>query len=87
MSKKIIIIGLIVLTAVLGLETIILFRKQSALKKELQDIKNNIESLAKENDELQSRINYFSKPENLEKELRSKFNYKLPDEKMMIITP
>ena len=46
-----------------------------------------VEMLSKENEELQEQLDYFSREENLEKELRAKFNYKNPGEKVMIITP
>jgi len=36
---------------------------------------------------ISSDLNYFLNPVNLEKELRARFNYKLPDEKLIIIVP
>lgn len=36
---------------------------------------------------LQSEYEYFSNPENLNKELRSRFNYTLPGEKLLILVP
>lgn len=44
-------------------------------------------SLEEENRELLSDIRYFSKVENLIKELRSRFNYRFPDEKFIIVVP
>jgi hypothetical protein len=34
-----------------------------------------------------SDLNYILNPQTLEKELRARFNYKLPDEKLIIIVP
>lgn len=36
---------------------------------------------------LKSDLNYLQIPENLEKELRSRFNYKNPGEKLIIVVP
>ena len=41
--------------------------------------------LKSENEQLQSDINYFSKPENLIKEFKAKFDYKKPGEKLIKI--
>jgi len=40
-----------------------------------------------ENSRLRAEIDYFSIPENLEKKLKTEFNYRKPDEKMLIIVP
>ena len=49
------------------------------------DIKTDF--FKKENFELQADLEYYARPENLEKELRSRFNYKKPGEKLIIIVP
>jgi len=36
---------------------------------------------------LDEKIEYFSEPRNLEKELRARFNYRLPFEKLIIVIP
>jgi len=64
-----------------------MFGKGRDMGDQLQASKEKMELLSKENEELQAQLNYFSHEENLEKELRAKFNYKKPDEKIMIITP
>lgn len=87
MLKKVIIFFLLI--AILGIFAglFIFYRKNADLNKELLTSQKKIEFLEKENGEIKSQIEYYSHPENLEKELRSKFNYRRPDEKMMIITP
>lgn len=62
-------------------------KERNHLKGELDDLNGRLAALSKENSDLQSDIEYFSYPENLEKELKSKFNYKESGEKMIIITP
>jgi cell division protein FtsB len=62
-------------------------KEREELKAELSGLSSRLEALNEENGFLMSEINYFSNPENLEKELRSKLNYKSPGEEMMIIVP
>ncbi len=82
------IIGLLilVLTAV-SAQVYFIFKERNELKADISVLNSRIESLTKENAGLRSDIEYFSHPENLQKELKSKFNYKLPDEKMLIVVP
>jgi len=86
MRVLIIIILIIILTLIL-IELYFLIKERNQLRADLDNLNSRLQALTKENAELQSEIEYFSHPENLEKELRSKFNYKKPDEKMMIIVP
>jgi cell division protein FtsB len=65
----------------------LILKEREELKAELSGLSNRLETLNEENGFLMSEINYFSNPENLEKELRSKLNYKSPGEEMMIIIP
>ncbi|PIR44300.1 hypothetical protein COV23_00415 [Candidatus Wolfebacteria bacterium CG10_big_fil_rev_8_21_14_0_10_31_9] len=78
---------LVVLIIVLGIQTIIFIKNGGSLSADLKIMKEKAEALAKENEDLQAQIEYYSKPENLEKELKAKFNYKKAEEKMMIIVP
>jgi hypothetical protein len=65
----------------------ILFREENRLSAELTQLKNKTDSFTKENGELESQMNFLSRWENLEKELKAKFNYKKLGEKMMILVP
>ncbi|MDI6717705.1 MAG: septum formation initiator family protein [Patescibacteria group bacterium] len=87
MWKPIIAVLLAVFTIALLTKTYFLYKESSGLEKELLESQSKIESLNKENNDLKSQVDYFSKQENVEKELKAKFNYKNPDEKMMIIVP
>lgn len=85
---KYITIGILtIVIAVVSVQTVKLFGKGREMGKQLQASKEKMEALARENEELQAQIDYISRKENLEKELRAKFNYKRPDEKVMIVTP
>ncbi len=79
----------VLLVILMGLSTQIYFilKERNQLKTDLNNLSGRLQALLKENVGLKSDIEYFSHPENLEKELRAKFNYKKPDEKMMIIVP
>ncbi len=54
---------------------------------QISDIRKEVESIKSDNDALYKKIDYFSDPHNLEKELRARFNYRLPGEKLIIVVP
>ncbi len=45
------------------------------------------ERIMGENEKLTERIQYLSKPENLIQEIKRKFNFRLPDERTIIVAP
>jgi len=81
----IIILG-IVLSAVL-VQSYFFIKERNSLKANLDNLNSRLQALLKENADLGSEIEYFSHPENLEKELKARFNYKKPGEEMMIVVP
>ncbi|EKD24090.1 MAG: hypothetical protein ACD_81C00112G0002 [uncultured bacterium] len=87
MGKYITIALLAIIIIVVSIQAFGLFRKGNDMGNQLQASKEKVEMLNKENESLQEQLDYFSREENLEKELRAKFNYKNPGEKVMIITP
>lgn len=87
MGKYITIGILAIIIVAASVQALKLFGKERDMSKQLQTSKEKMEMLSRENEELQAQIDYVSHKENLEKELRAKFNYKKPDEKVMIITP
>jgi len=76
----------IILIAVL-IQAYFILKERDQLKIKMDDLNGRLSVLLKENSDIQSEIKYFSHPENLEKELRQRFNYKKHGEKMIIITP
>ncbi len=62
-----------------------LHRQEQALAGELGTLTDQLASMSAENDRLRGDLTYYERPENLEKELRARFNYALPGEKMAII--
>ncbi|PIY59501.1 hypothetical protein COY96_01520 [Candidatus Wolfebacteria bacterium CG_4_10_14_0_8_um_filter_37_11] len=86
MKHFIMIILAIILMALL-VQFYFIFKERNQLKREFHNLTEKSENLAKENEKIKSEIEYYSNPENLEKELRARFNYKKIGEKMMIIAP
>jgi peptidoglycan hydrolase CwlO-like protein len=87
MGKYITIGILALIIMVVSVQTFKLFVRERDMGKQLQTSKEKMEALGKENTELQAQIDYVSRTENMEKELRAKLNYKRPEERVMIITP
>lgn len=76
----------VVLAAILY-ELAQLYFLNGRLKVEFSLLSEKVENLKKENSLLQADLEYFKEPANLEKELRNRFNYKSPGEKMIIVVP
>jgi len=85
MRKVISVILIIVLIAVLW-QVFVVTGENRKLRNEFDNLASQLEAIKKENEKLKSDLEYYSKPENLEKELRSRFNYKKPGEQTIIIT-
>ena len=64
-----------------------LYAKSNDFKKETAELKISVKKISDENEELVSKIEYFKRPENLLKELKSQFNYVESGEKLIIIVP
>lgn len=54
------------------------------LAKESGSLQTRLDSLRVDSNYLKSDLEYFKDPENMEKELRSRFNYKNPGERLVI---
>ncbi len=85
---RIIAVALLGIAAILG--GIWIFRagqKSFGVQAALNDLRSKLQSVSEENEALRAEANYFSKMENLEKEIKKRFNYREKDEKLMIIVP
>ncbi len=78
---------LLFIVGVLAVGIYNLLVKGSALEKEAAELRVSVKKISDENDELVSKIEYFKRPENLLKELKSQFNYVESGEKLIIIVP
>ncbi|TSC96654.1 MAG: Uncharacterized protein Athens071426_9 [Parcubacteria group bacterium Athens0714_26] len=85
--KTILIIIISIVMIVIGIQLYKLYEQKLSLEKSVSDLSREINSVSEENYQLQADLNYFSNPQNLEKELRGRLNYKKPGEKLMIIVP
>ena len=61
--------------------------QEHQLSAELADVKTRLATSQADEVSLQEEDQYLANPENLEKEIRARFNYKNPGEKMIIIVP
>lgn len=59
----------------------------ASVRSDLKNAEKNLEQARIEKQKIQNDFEYYSDPVNLEKELRARFNYRAPDEKMIIIVP
>lgn len=62
-----------------------LWQKKTELRLEAEALSANLAALQKERETLTAKLEYFSHPENLVKELKSKFNYREEGEKLIIL--
>lgn len=82
--KTIVIVALI---GVIGFGVYSLWIENQKMNEEIDKITETYEELKNENRNIKEKINYFENTENLKEEARKNFNYKEPDEEMMIIVP
>ena len=87
MKRTLIYLAFGVVTALLGFELYGLNVEANEAQNKFRELNSEKELILKDNEKLRSDINYFSNPHNLEKELRARFNVRLPDEKLIIVVP
>ncbi len=59
----------------------------AAAKAEKEKLTADMMRISDENDKLQKKLDGFSNSETVIKELKARFNYKLPQEKVIIVAP
>ena len=77
----------IAVLVIAGLEVFDLFAQRESLAQEIETFETQANILDAQNERLLEDIEYFSHDENLVKEFKSKFNYRAPDEKLIILVP
>ncbi|KKU19182.1 MAG: hypothetical protein UX31_C0010G0025 [Candidatus Nomurabacteria bacterium GW2011_GWA1_46_11] len=87
MQKIIIYAASLIVMTYLGYQVYILQSERLAIKGEFDEIQGQYGELQSDNERLQGDIEYLSDPHNLEKELRARFNYRSPNEKLIIVVP
>ncbi|MEK7114983.1 MAG: septum formation initiator family protein [Patescibacteria group bacterium] len=79
--------ALLVLIGFSGYQGYKLYLQKLSLEKDLAKVNNQLDGIYEENQKLVADLEYFKRPENLAKELKSRFNYVSPGEKLLIIPP
>ena len=87
MQKIIIYVASLIVMMYLGYQVYILQSERLSIKGEFDEIQTQYGELQSDNERLQGDIEYLSDPHNLEKELRARFNYRSPNEKLIIVVP
>jgi hypothetical protein len=77
----------IAVLVIAGLEVFDLFEQRDSLGQEIRKLETQANIFEAQNGRLLEDIEYFSHDENLVKEFKSKFNYRAPDEKLIILVP
>ncbi len=80
-------IVLSIVIVLLGVQVYKFWGEANTAMKEYFSLEDKVNAAKQDNAELQAELDYYSNPANLEKELRARFNYKAPGEKMIIIVP
>ncbi len=82
---KFTVLGIIVVVFAWGFY--IVFTEKNSLHNEVLLLRDEVDALSEENHSLELDISYFSSPENILKELKSKFNYREDGEHLIILVP
>ena len=85
-SKWIIVVSILVI-GWLGFSFIKIKLQDDIVNKEVGDLETEIRSLENSNSSLDKLIGYLKHPSFLDKEARSKLNYKSPDEEVAFVYP
>lgn len=85
--KFFLILFFVVVFVVAGVEVYNLFTQQDSLESEILKLEAQASILDAQNGRLIKDIEYFSHDKNLVKEFKSKFNYRAPDERLIILVP
>ena len=70
-----------------GLRVFSFLNEERVLGQNLSDVETRLAAAKSDAADLQAETQYLLNPANLEKELRTEFNYKKPGETMVIIVP
>ena len=81
------IVGLSLVLIFLGVNVYAFVRQEYSLGASLADVQTRLTKAQADEASLQAEKQYLANPVNLEKELRARFNYTNPGEKMIIIVP
>ncbi len=85
---KVFTISLLVLAvSFLGVQIFIFWSQQAELNQGLGTVHDKLRKAEDSRNQLKAQLVGYDKPENIEERVRAEFNYRRPDEKMLIIIP
>lgn len=73
--------------SVVAVQLFRLYQQKTGLNTRLGSLQERVATLQEENEVIEADIDYFQHPENLSKELKSKFDYKRLGEELFILIP
>jgi len=76
---------LFALVFVLGAQILSLASQSSKAGKDFAEMQNKLDQARADQNKFSADLEYYLNPENLKKELKGRFNYKEPGEKMLIL--
>lgn len=85
--KLVIVIILLGVLAVMGTQSYSFLGRERKVRGEFNELREKLERAQVDQDRFRAELDYYLNPVNLEKELRARFNYKKPGEKLLIIVP
>ena len=77
----------VLIGAVVSYQLYQLYSQRVVLQKRFNVLDQQTANLSKENQQVKDNLQYYQDPENLAKELKSKFDYKRPGEELYVIVP
>lgn len=80
-------LGLVIFVSLVGMRTWSLVSQLSQVREGRVDLEDRRSVLEARHRELEEQARYIQDPENLETELRSRFNYKRPGESVIVVVP
>ena len=87
MTKIWVVALLSVFFVLISVQIITFSKKRSEAAAEFQKTEAALRRAEEDRARLQRELDYYKNPENLEKELRARFNYKSPGEQTIILVP
>lgn len=87
MFKPLVAVFFLFILIVVGYQFYGTFKNYRDLSGQLAEVQTAAAVLEEEHQKMQREVRYFSRVENLIKELRSRFNYRFPGETLIIVAP
>ena len=81
------VIVLVFVIALLSYQIFSFWKKSNEAERVLKASKLELQEVERDVNKLRADLEYFGNPKNFEKELRARFNYRAPGEKLIIIVP